>query len=47
MKFVVLAENRKKGICDNEDGLAIYFDVNGNKFLFVYKKCKIIKYRFE
>ncbi len=34
MRFVILSENRKNGICSNEDGLSIYFDIDGNKFLF-------------
>lgn len=33
MRFVVLVDNNKNGICGIEEGLSVYFDVNGKKIL--------------
>ena len=33
MKFIVLAENRKKCLCDNEEGLSLYIEIDDNKLL--------------
>jgi len=34
MKFTVLSENRKSGMCENEEGLSIIFEINDRKILF-------------
>lgn len=33
MKLVVLSENRKENVCNNEEGLSLYIEIENNKFL--------------